>query len=429
MSINLSRPALVGAAAALLLLGLGAGYFLSQTGRAPDAAKPAQSSEPEVLYWYDPMRPEAHFDKPGKSPFMDMQLVPKYRESGSVQGLRISPDARQSLGIRTELVAMGQLESAIRVPATLTWDLRRESVVSARVDSIVAQLGVKAPYTQVKRGQLLATVLAPAWSSAIAEARALDGSQTEDAVSLRGAARERLRVLGLDGNATASGNSVALRAPIDGVVSEIMVREGQLAMAGMPLFRVNGIETLWLEAAIPQAGAAGVIPGTPVSAVVSAFPGQRFEGEVEVLLPQVDAASRTQRARIVLRNPDGLLAPGMFAELSLRPLPGKHLPLIPSEALVSTGSDNRVIVVASDGSFAPVRVEAGRSFGGRTEILSGLAGGERVVSSGQFLIDSEASLSGALDRMQGNDAPPPETAGEMPGSETQMHVHEEGAKQ
>ena len=157
--------------------------------------------------------------------------------------------------------------------------------------------------------------------------------------------------------------------------------------------------TLWLEASIPQGGLGGIGPGTKVEATVSAVPGRTFEGQVETLLPQIDPVSRTQRARIVLRNGEGLLVPGMFAELAFQSEAGNDVPLVPTEAIVATGSDTRVIVARSEGGFEPVRVRTGRSSGGRTEILEGLKGGERVVVSGQFLIDSEASLSGALERL------------------------------
>lgn len=405
MSLTLSRPVLVGSAAALLLTGLAAGYFWSRpSADMAEAAAPAENTDRKAMYWYDPMVPDQHFEKPGKSPFMDMQLVPKYSDGQSSAGVRIDPAAQQNVGIRTELVSAGSLQTQLRVPGTLTWDLREESVVSARVDSIVSRLNVKAPFESVKRGQALATVLAPMWSSALAEARALDQAQSPEARSLRTAAHQRLRSLGLNGSGTGSDGSIVLRSPSDGVVSEILVREGQLATAGMPLFRVNGIATMWLEAAIPQGGAAGVSRGTLVSATVTALPGRTFTGEVEALLPQVDPASRTQRARIVLHNADGVLVPGMFVEITLRSDPRAQVPLIPTEALVATGSDSRVIVVAANGSFEPVRVVIGRSAGGKTEILSGLKGGERIVTSGQFLIDSEASLTGALDRLT-TDAP------------------------
>ncbi len=402
---GMHRGALVASAIGVLLIGLGGGYWWARRSGGDVSATPSSTAaQPqEILYWYDPMAPEQHFDKPGKSPFMDMQMVPKYADGGSGTGIRIDPGVQQNLGIRTALVETGTLASELRVPATLSWDLRQESVVSARVDGIVSRLNIKAPYDPVRRGQPLATVLAPGWSSAIAESAALAHATSADARSLQAASRQRLHVLGLSGNRAASDGGVVLRSPSDGVVSEVMVREGQTTMAGMPLFRINGTRTLWLQADIPQAGTAGIRPGTKVTATVSAVPGQTFEGEVEALLPQIDAGTRTQRARIVLHNDEGLLVPGMFAELTLRHQGSDTVPLIPSEALIATGSDSRVIVVDADGRFQPVRVQTGRSSGGRTEILSGLKGGERVVTSGQFLIDSEASLSGALERL--NSAP------------------------
>ncbi|MEO5595615.1 MAG: efflux RND transporter periplasmic adaptor subunit, partial [Lysobacteraceae bacterium] len=131
-----------------------------------------------------------------------------------------------------------------------------------------------------------------------------------------------------------------------------------------------------------------------------------FAGEVESLLPNLDAGTRTQMARIVLANPAHRLAPGMFADLQFAGAAGTSHPLVPDEALIATGSDARVIVAAGEGRFRPIRVVAGRSAGGKTEILQGLTGDERVVVSGQFLLDSEASLSGALDRLSGPDADP-----------------------
>jgi membrane fusion protein, copper/silver efflux system len=400
---RMHRIAFAAALAFGLLAAVALGYWWGRVrGETPVAADDAAGDGRKVLYWYDPMMPDQRFDKPGKSPFMDMQLVPRYADQkrNGPTGVRIDPGVQQNLGIRSARVELGNLDTRIRVPATLAWDLGRESLVSAPVDALLSRLHVKAPYTPVRRGQALATVLAPEWGAAIAESRALERAGSADARALQPAARQRLRMLGLSGTTAGGDGSVLLRAPHDGVVSEIMVREGQAAMAGMPLLRINGTETLWLEAAIPQAATAGIGPGTPVEATVSALPGHRFSGEVDMLLPQVDATSRTQRARVVLRNDEGLLAPGMFAELELRPETGSRRPLVPTDALIATGDDVRVIVMADNGSFLPVRVRIGRSGGGRTEILEGLSGGERIVTSGQFLIDSEASLSGALERLR-----------------------------
>lgn len=418
MTSTTNRLMLAAAAAGLLTVGLGAGYWWAQRHTGHDlkqAATPiASQTERKVLYWYDPMVPDQHFDKAGKSPFMDMQLVPKYADEVAGEGVRIDAGLQQNIGIRTAPVEFGRLTSTVRVPGTLTWDLRQESVVSARVEGVVSRVQVKAPYTEVTRGQPLASLLAPSWSSALAEAQALRQAQSASARELQLAAQQRLRVLGVPGGMARDG-SVTLSAPRHGVVTEVLAREGQTVMPGTPLFRINGTDTLWLEAAIPQASAMALRPGTPVEAVVSAAPGQTFVGEVEALLPLVDTTSRTQRARIVLRNPGNVLAPGMFAEVTLQPQAGAAVPLVPTEALIATGADSRVIVQDADGSFLPVRVRAGRSSGGRTEILAGLTGREKIVVSGQFLIDSEASLSGALERLDGTSTQPaPTTSAPMP---------------
>jgi Cu(I)/Ag(I) efflux system membrane fusion protein len=397
------RAGLIASALGLLTIGIGGGYWWAQ--RHADAhAEVSQPAVPapqerQVLYWYDPMVPDQHFDQPGKSPFMDMQLVPRYAEQAATAGVRIDPGVQQNVGIRTAVVEVSQLTDPLRATATLTWDLRRESVVSARVDAIIIQLHVKAPFESVRRGQPLATVLAPAWSSAIAEAQTLEEADSAAAKSLHTAAMQRLRLLGLSDTRLGRDGSVVLLAPSDGVVREVLVREGQAVAADMPLFRVNGTATVWLEAAIPQASVGGIGPGTKVEATLSAMPGRRFAGEVEALLPQIEPTSRTQWARIVLNNPDGRLVPGMFAELTLQSAGAEQVPLIPAAALIATGDDSRVIVMRSDGGFEPVRVRTGRSGGGRIEILEGLQGGEHIVTSGQFLIDSEASLSGALQRL------------------------------
>ena len=196
----------------------------------------------------------------------------------------------------------------------------------------------------------------------------------------------------------ARGGRIVLSSPVDGVVSELGVREGQSAPIGTLLFRINGNRSLWLEAAVPQAVVAGIAADTPVEASVDARPGETFRGRVESVLPQIDAGSRTQRVRIVLDNPDGTLAPGMTAQVSLRPTAPVEQPLVPSEALIGMGALAQVIVQDDKGAFHPVAVRTGRSADGMTEIVSGLQGGEKVVVSGQFLIDSEASLSGALER-------------------------------
>ncbi|WEN15771.1 efflux RND transporter periplasmic adaptor subunit [Rhodanobacter sp. AS-Z3] len=395
-------------AATLLLVGyLGGRRQNVTTAATMDAPSASTVTARKVLYWYDPMVPAQHFPKPGKSP-MGMEMVPKYADGGSAaRGVRIDSATVQNLGIRTASVERRVLSSAILVPGTITWNLREASTISARVDAVISKLQVRAPYTKVTAGEPLADLLAPQWNSALAEYYALQQAQSADAKALRSAARERLRVLGLTpadirSAHRGSGATITLHAPRAGVVTTLDVREGQRVSAGQTLMTLNGLATVWAEAALPQAAAGSVHSGTPVMVTTDALPGQEFHGRVETLLPDIDSATRTQRARIVLANPDGRLSPGMFVTVQLSPASGAAVAVVPDDALISTGQQTRLIVADAQGRFHPVAVRIGRSSGGYTEILEGLHGNENVVVSGQFLIDSEASLSGALDRL--NDA-------------------------
>ena len=406
------RAALLALTTGALAIALGLGYWLGRRGTSSTPTTAASISAPapasagsDVLYWYDPMKPDQHFNKPGKSPFMDMQLVPKRASAATTTGVQVSSGTRQSLGIRTALVEVGPDANAATIASgTLQWDLRGESRVSSRVEGYVDQVYVRAPFERVRAGQPLAAIIAPKLASALAEYHALASSSSNDARSVTAAARERLRVLGLgDSDTRASSGGVphvVLRAPSDGVLAEINVRVGDNVTPGQPLFRLNATDPVWMEARVPQASATTVLPGAMVTVRVSSFPGQSFSGRVDSLLPQIDPQTRTQTLRIVLGNRDARLAAGMFAEAELPVAEAVRHPWVPSEALILTGTDARVIV-EEDGAFVPVRVSTGQSASGRTEILQGLVGGERVVVSGQFLLDSEASLSGALQRLDG----------------------------
>lgn len=406
---------LIAASLAIVLLLLG---YLGGRSHSLSTSSASAGASKKVLYWYDTMVPQQHFDKPGLSP-MGMQMVPKYADEGvAADVVRIDPATVQSLGVRTAAVERRVLTSAIQVPGTITWDLRQAITVSARVDAVISKLDVRAPYTTVTAGAPLAELLAPQWNSALAEYGALQQAQSADAKNLRAASRERLLVLGLAPadmpSSQHAGTAITLHAPQAGVVTTLDVREGQRVSAGQTLMSLNGLSTVWIEAALPQAVAGTVRSGTPVTVTVDALPGRTFRGSVETLLPDIDPATRTQRARIVLDNPDGVLSPGMFATVQLEPAQGEAAPVVPDDALIATGSQTRVIVAENGGHFRAVAVRTGRSAGGYTEIRDGLAGGEKIVVSGQFLIDSEASLSGALERLNSH------VAQSMPAASTSM---------
>jgi len=397
--------ALAAVSVAAMLLAVGyLGGRLATSSSKPSSAVTSGGQGKKILYWYDTMIPDQHFDRPGLSP-MGMQMVPKYADENADLGIvRIDPATVQNLGVRTAPVAHRVLASVSQVPGTVTWDLRLATTMSARVDGVISRLYVRAPYTAIATGEPLVTVLAPEWNTALAEYAALSQAQSSDAKALRAAARQRLDVMGLTDvdvrNARReAGGGITVHAPASGVVTTLDVREGQRVSAGQTLMTVNGLSTVWVEAALPQAVAGVVRHGTPVIVTADALPGREFHGTVETLLPDIDAMTRTQRARIVLDNADGALNPGMFASVRIAAANGEAVPVIPSDALITSGTQARVIVAEGNGHFRPVSVRTGRSSEGYTEILAGLQGNEKVVVSGQFLIDSEASLSGALDRL------------------------------
>jgi len=412
----------------MLALGaaIGAGFLLGRRHAPIDEAPTAATSSDErrVLYWYDPMVPDQHFDKPGKSPFMDMMLVPRYADEVRKDGVQIDPGLRQALGVRTARVELAPVQETLRAPGTLQWNARAQLALSARAAGIVERLHVRAPYTRVEQGQPLGTLRSPALSAALAEYQALERAHSAEAKSLREAARARLLQLGLgDADLRAGHSGIVVRAPAAAVVLDVAVREGESVEAGQLLFQLNTSETLWLEARLPQAVAGRLQPGAAVEVHVDAVPGSSFAATLETLLPDVDPATRTQAARIVLDQADPRLAAGQFAEVVLYPPAAEPRPLLPSEALILTGRDARVIVQDEDGGFRPVRVRTGRQVGERLEILDGLEGGETVVVSGQFLIDSEASLSGALSRLGAVEASGEPTDSDATADEPTDHGH------
>jgi membrane fusion protein, copper/silver efflux system len=218
---------------------------------------------------------------------------------------------------------------------------------------------------------------------------------------LLGVSEEQIRALERDGKVSPS---ITLFAPDSGIVWELGVRDGAAVSPGMSLFKLADLRTVWVNAEVPEMQADLVKPGAAVEARVTAVAGKVFSGKVAALLPDVNATTRTIKARIVLANPKGELAPGMFATLNFVSRQAAAV-VVPTEAVISTGERNVVILADADGRFSPRPVTLGRASGDMTEILAGLAAGQKVVVSGQFLIDSEASLRGALNRMNEPDAP------------------------
>lgn len=388
-------------------IGFGAARLTAPSATAV-APGDATSDERKILYWYDPMLPAEHHDGPGLSS-MGMTTIPKYADTGTGAapadtGVRVDPAALQSLGVRLVAVERGSLASDLTVTGAIDFNQRDVAVVQARAAGFVQRVYARAPGDVIGAGAPLADVLVPEWGGAQAELRAV--TRTGDA-ALIAASRERLRLLGSRG--ADGGGMTTIRSPIGGVIQTLDVRAGMTLSAGQTLAQVSGLGTVWLNAAVPEAQAALVRVGRPVRAELTALPGETITGRVVAILPTAQAESRTLTVRIELLNRGGRLRPGIFATVHLGGEGGSGL-LVPSEAVIRTGKRDLVMIAGPGGRYRPVEVRLGRGGGGRTEILAGLAEGQKVVASGQFLLDSEASLGGI-------DAKPLEGAPMMPAGQ------------
>lgn len=371
-----------------------------------------------VLYWYDPMVPTQHFDKPGRSPFMDMDLVPKYADAQSGAGVSVDPRLAQSLGLRIATVERRTLAPRVDAVAQVGFDERAVAVLQARSAGFVERVQAHAPGDVVAAGAPLAEVLVPDWAGAQQEYLAVRAAGD---AGLAAAARQRLVLLGMPEaliarveRERAVVTTTTITAPIGGVIQELNLRAGMTLAPGMTLARLNGLASVWLEAAVPEAQAAVLERGRAVQASFAAYPGQRFTGKVDAVLPEANRDTRTLRVRMVFANQQLKLRPGMFAQVMLDGAREDAL-VVPSEAVIRTGKRTLVFVAEDGGRYRPVAVELGDAVDGNTVVRSGLNAGQRVVASGQFLIDSEASVSGIVAQAQAApNAPAPAAAHTAP---------------
>jgi len=361
----------------------------------------------KILYWHDPMAPAQRFDHPGKSPFMDMQLVPVVEGGADTGAIEISPRLQQNLGVRTALVARGQLHPQITASASVAYDERDVALVQARANGFVERLRVRATLDAVWEGEPLADLYVPDWVAAQVEYLAVKDLNSPGAADLADGARQRMRLAGMPEDLIRAlekrgrpQSRFTLLAPISGVITELMAREGMTVTVGSSLFRINGLRRVWVNAEVPETLGERVHRGDAVQARTAALPGVVFDGRVAAVLPSVNVATRTLTARVELANPRMELLPGMFVTVQFAPAALADVLLVPSEAVIETGTRRVVMLAEGDARFRRVNVETGAQGGGQTEIRAGLALGQKVVVSGQFLIDSEASLKATEARLQ-----------------------------
>ena len=403
---------------ALALSTAGIGYWAGSSDLFAESGSTAGGQEGElvdgvvqdgsgrkVLYWYDPMLPMERYDAPGKSS-MNMELIPKYADEAAEGGVRVSPAMAQSLGVRTGEARVRDLAPNVQGVGRVQIDERLIEEVQTYATGFVESLAVRAEGEPVQAGTRIASIYSPELLTAQHEYKSLLSMSREVApASLRRAARSRLRLLGLSSaainrleNGGAPQRTYAVTAPASGIVTEIGARPGARVEPGQSIVTIAGLSRVWVVAEIPEAALGEVKVGQPVKATFAAYPGEVREGRVDYIYPSLNPETRTARVRVTLANPGLRLKEGMFASVTVQGTGGTTL-TVPSEGVIATGSRS-VVITRRNGAFLPVEVQAGQVANGFTEILYGLQPGDEVVLSGQFLIDSEASLSGVIERLE-----------------------------
>ena len=409
---------------AVFVTALAVGILAAVLAGTACAKKPAgQSRAPaparRVLYWYDPMKPEVHFDHPGKSPFMDMELVPRYAEEAppaaagqELAGLsvvRIPLERRQQIGVTTARVEKRTIAGGVETNGVVAEDEGRVHAVNARFSGYIEKLQVDRTGQSVRRGQPLLSVYSPDLVAterelllAVENFRRLSGSGSSetasDARALLDATRERLRLWDIPEAEIARvertgevSRSVTLASPVSGVVLKKDALPGLAITAGMPLFTIADLSQVWVLADVYPSEMALTAPGDAATVSASSISSETFHGRVDFVYPTVTEETRTVKVRLVIPNPKGTLKPGMFVRVSLSGK-GREALAVPRSALIQTGERQIAFVEQSPGVYAPREVKTGLAGKEFLEVLAGLSEGETVVASADFLIDSESRI-------------------------------------
>jgi membrane fusion protein, copper/silver efflux system len=359
--------------------------------------------EKKILYWVAPMDASYRRDEPGKSP-MGMDLVPVYSSEGDGVEVKVSPAVINNLGVRTAKVERGPLWRRIDTVASVDYDESKLSHIHLRTEGWIENLAVRSEGERVKKGDRLFNVYSPKLVNAMEEyLQALNSnnrrlvSASKDRLISLGISRKQIRKLEKTKKVP---QTVVVYAQQDGVVAALNIREGMYVKPASEIMRLADLSSVWVLAEVFENQVDWVELGQDAEVSLSYLPGKLWDGKVEYIYPSLDPKTRTLKVRLQFDNPDEELKPNMYAHINIYGGAKKNILMIPREALIRTGQEQRVIVALGEGRFAPQDVNAGIESGDWVEIISGVSEGDNVVVSGQFLIDSEASLKASLMRMQ-----------------------------
>lgn len=376
------------------------------------AAHVDQVHDGDIAYYTCAMHPSVKQSGPGTCPICSMDLTPVSREEVDTGVIRVDAQRRQEIGVRTAPVTVQRVESTIRAVGTVTWDETEQSAVSLKYEGWIGKLYVEETGQPVRRGQPLLTLYSPALLAsqeelltALASQRAArDTDLPQRADYLVDAARRRLSLWDLSqGQIDRIADTgepvqyVTVYARASGIVVEKNVIEGEAVKAGQTLFRIAGLDTVWIDAEVYESELPLVEVGQSAEVTFPYLPGKSFRGQVDYIYPYLEGATRTGRVRITLANPGLELKPEMYANVILASQRGERL-MVPEEAVIYAGPRRLVFVDLGEGRLQPREVEVGLKAGDAYEILSGLEPGEIVVTSGNFLIAAESRLKSATEQ-------------------------------
>ncbi len=360
----------------------------------------------KILFYRHPHRPEITSDVPMKDE-MGMDFVPVYAEPGAGPGgVMITAEVRNNLGVRVSAAERGPLPRTLSAVGQVTYDESRMRHLHARAEGWVEELHISSVGDRVRRGDVLIEFYSPRLATAQEEyQQALRmGGET-----LIAASRNRLRALGIGsrdierlGRADAPDGIVRYHSEMDGVVTELNVREGMYVRPDTDMVVLADLERVWVEADVLARQSGWLAAGVPAEVRLDQLPGEVLEGRLAYVYPEADPRTRAVRVRLQFDNPGEVLKPNSFATVTIREPDPRPMVHIPREALIRTSNQARVIVEAERNRFVPRAVVVAYESEGSAALLSGLEAGEQVVVSGQFMLDSEANLRGELDRI----APP-----------------------
>ncbi|WP_346209436.1 efflux RND transporter periplasmic adaptor subunit [Aeromonas salmonicida] len=397
MSHKSSQKLLV--SALLLALGAGGGYWAAkQTGDG------ATAKDKAPLYWVNPMDPRDKRDGPAKDN-MGMDFIPVYEEqkNGSPGTVTISPEIQQNLGVRLAKVEKLPIHQQIETVGYVGYDEDRLEAVNARMAGWIRTLAIKSEGQKVAKGSLLYEIYAPDLVNAQHEY--LLALNTTNPLLLR-AAEGKLKSLQVPADQIAAlkrsrqvRETIGIYAPSSGYVSELKVREGQYVEPAAALFNISTLQQVWVSAEVFERQAAQLKVGDPVTMTLDYAPGRRWQGRVDYLYPILDATTRTLKVRLRFDNPDEFLKPNMFTKVAIRTGKGEPQLVVPSEAVIRTGNQNRLVLALGDGNFKSVAVTLGPQFGDKVAIKAGVEAGDSIVRSAQFLLDSESAIDSDFQRM------------------------------